>query len=125
MADGRDASGSMNVEADVTFLRHDRLACVKPHAHPDRSLGQRLLPGSSRGQRIAGAGEGDEERVALRVDLDPAVPAERIPEDTPVIGKCLGISVAELVQQPGRALDVGEKEGDRPAGQLPHARMIR
>ena len=32
-------------------------------------------------------------------------------EDTPMLGQSLGIGVSEIVQQPHRALDVGEEEG--------------
>jgi hypothetical protein len=60
-------------------------------------------------------GERMQEHVALRVHLDAAVCGERLPQQPPMFCQRGGILLcAELVQQPCRALDVGEKEGDRP-----------
>ena len=61
---------------------------------------------------VRGACEGDEEGVALRVDLDAAVSRERLAERAPVLGEHVGVPLAELVQEPRRALDVGEEKGD-------------
>ena len=82
-------------------------------------------PASAAAPRAAAASapgavrERDEERVALRVDLDAAVPRERVPQHPPVLGQRLRIPLrAELVQQPRRALDVREQEGDRAGGEI-------
>jgi hypothetical protein len=57
--------------------------------------------------------EGEEEGVALGIDLDTALCGTRLPHDPPVLGECPRIRVgAELVQELGRALDVGKEEGD-------------
>ena len=57
--------------------------------------------------------EGEEEGVALRVDLDAALGGAGLPDHAPVLGERLRVPLgAELVQQPRRALDVGEEEGD-------------
>ena len=55
-----------------------------------------------------GASEGAEERVALCVDLDPAVPGEGIAHEVAVLLKRLLVAIAQLGHQPGRALDVAE-----------------
>ena len=91
-----------------------------------RPMRTRIGPARERGwssptRRSApgGRGEGEEERVALGVDLDAAVAANasrstrRCSASACVVG--LG---AELVQQPRRALDVGEEEGDRAGGEV-------
>ena len=80
---------------------------------------ERLLPGLGGGDRTGSGRERDEERVALRVDLDAVVRGERGPKDAPVLCERLGVPVgAERVQQAGRALDVREEEGDRAAREL-------
>ena len=71
--------------------------------------GRRERPGRRR--------EGEEEGVALRVDLDAAVASARLADDAAVLGERLRVGLgAELVQQPRRALDVGEEEGDGAGG---------
>ena len=49
--------------------------------------------GGSRGERGGSGGEGDEERVALRVDLDAAAGAERGAQDAPVLGERVGVAL--------------------------------
>jgi hypothetical protein len=73
----------MHVHADVVVVADLRLAGVHahPHAHLDR-LGpgvrdERPLGGHRGRDCIGGAREGDEERVALGVDLDAAMLLER------------------------------------------------
>ncbi len=65
-----DAGGAMDVHADIALVRNGRL--TRMDAHPNRQLepALRLL---GRGQSVRGAGESDEERVTLSVDLDAAV----------------------------------------------------
>jgi hypothetical protein len=92
---------------------------VEAHAHPDRRtcrpvrLGQGTLRRRGGPDRIARLLERCEERVALTVDLDPARVGKRVPEDRVVRRERLAVPlVAELAEQLGRALDVGEEEGD-------------
>ena len=63
-----------------------------------------------------------EERVALRVDLDPAVLVDRLADDAMVLGQDVRVIVAELMEQLRRALDVGEEEGDGSGRQLSNSR---
>jgi hypothetical protein len=74
-------------------------------------------------RRSDGCREGDEERVSLRVHLDPAVRGERGSQQAAMVGQRIGVrSRSEGVQEPRRALDVGEEERDRASGQIrPHA----
>ena len=70
---------------------------------------------------VARTGKRVEERIALRVDLRPAVLAERGPDDAPMIGGDGGIcGVAKLLQEPCRALDVGEGKRDGSGGEVCH-----
>ena len=41
----------------------------------------------------------------------------------PMVGQGVAIAVPELVQQPRRALDVGEQQRDGPAGKVRHERL--
>ena len=57
--------------------------------------------------------EGEEEGVALRIDLDAALGGACLTDHSAVLGERLCVALgAELVQQPRRALDVREEEGD-------------
>src|SRR5207244_13581476 len=74
--------------------------------------------------RVAGTREREEEGVALRVDLGPAPRAERLAHESPVLAGHAPVAlVAELLEEAGRALDVGEGERDGPAGQGAHPRL--
>ena len=111
---GRDAGGRVHVLAHVALGRHERMARVEAGAHADRPVRERL------GQRLGrrdGAGRGrehDEEPVALRVHLDPAVRGAGRADQAPVFRERLGVALgAEFVQQPRRSLHVREEERDR------------
>ena len=122
---GGNARRAVNVDADVALLGCDRLARVEPHAHSDRAAAERRLPVGGGRDRIGGARERHEERVALRVDLDAAVPRESLPQHTTVLAQQLRVTHAMLVQQPRRPLDIRKQERHRPRRQVPwHARSI-
>ena len=67
------------------------------HSHPYRPLTQRALRVERSRGRVCRTGKGDEERVALGVDLDPAVRGKGVPEDPAVLGEDVRIPVTELV----------------------------
>ena len=102
----------MNINADVAFLGEDRLARVEAHPHTHRPSAQRNLRFLRGRDRIRGTSKGHEEGISLRVDLDAAVARNRVPEQAPVLGQHLCIPVPQLMQEPRRALDVGEEKGD-------------
>ena len=116
-----DARSAVDVLADVALLGRGRSARVQAHAHADRS---RLEPFARRARRLrrsSGCRKGDEERVALRVDLDAAVRRRRLAHDPPVLGERVGVPRRpELVQQPRRPLDVGEEQRHRSLRKLAH-----
>jgi hypothetical protein len=86
---------------------------MQPHAYPDRPAAECILPRLRARDGVRGAWKGDEERVALRVDLDASVSLERLAECAPVLREHVGVLLPELLQEPRRALDVGEEKGDR------------
>jgi hypothetical protein len=112
-----DASGAMDVAADVALVGEERRPRVQADAHRDGAGGERLIERRSRLKRARSGREGEEERVSLGVHLDPALGGARLPNDTPVLGESGRVGLrAERVQQAGRALDVREEEGDRAGG---------
>ena len=86
---------------------------VDPHAHADRSGRKHLLRFGSGGDCGRRGGERDEERVALRIDFDTLVTNERLTQGAAMLGQCVSVGIGtELVQEPRRALHVGEDKGD-------------
>jgi hypothetical protein len=70
-----------------------------------------------RRHRLTGAGEGEEERIALRVDLDSTRRAKGVADDAAVSSEHLPVSIPELLQQRGRRFHVREHARDRPGRQ--------
>ena len=87
MAGRADPRRAHDVDPDVALLADDGLAGVQ--AHPDGQpaavrpavRGEPLLRRDGCCDRVAGAGEGEEERVALCVHLDAVSAAELLAED--------------------------------------------
>ena len=122
VADGGDPRALVHVEADVSLLGQPRLARVQPHPHAYRPVGQRALAVRGSGDRVRRAGEGDEERVTLRVDLDALVVGKRRAESPPMLVQRLPVPVAELVQQPRRPLHVREQQRHDAGREIAHHR---
>ena len=110
MPDGGDPRALVHVEADVSLLGKPRLASVHPHPHAYRPIGKCALALRSGGDGVRRAGEGHEECVTLRVDLDALVVGEHTAESPPMLVQRLSVVVSELVQQPRRALHVREQQ---------------
>jgi hypothetical protein len=86
---------------------------VHPHAHAQAGGRQSVLSGRGGRDRIRRSREDDGERVALRVHLDAAVTRPDIAEQSMVLTQQVGVAIAELAQEQGRTLDIGEQERDR------------
>ena len=113
-----DPRRAVDVDPHVALVRDDRLAGVDSHADADRAPLERLTPVGCRGDRVGGSGERDEEGVTLRVDLDAAVPRERLPQRAAVVVEEVCVSRPVLLEEPSRALDVREEEGDGAGRQV-------
>jgi hypothetical protein len=100
----------VHVDSDVSLVRQPRLTRMQSHANPDRAVRERALAVRGGGDRIGSSAEGDEERVTLRVHLDAVVIGERRPESPPMLVQRLLITVAELMQQSRRALDIRKQQ---------------
>jgi hypothetical protein len=109
----------MDVHADVVVLGEKRRPGMYTNSNADRSLGQPFREGGGGRQRSLGGREDNEEGIPFGVDLDPTPGSTGGSDHMAVIGErlrvCLG---AQLLEQPGRARDVGEEEGDRSTRQL-------
>jgi len=95
-------------EPEVGVAVDRDLPRVNPHPDADACWerpvvgDERTFAGDSRADRLARAVEDDEERVALRVHLAPAVLRERTAEDALVLGDQIAVVVAKL---PSRLVD--------------------
>lgn len=115
-----DARRPVHVHPYVPLVGQQRLARMHAHADADRALLQRILRTHCCAKRVRRASERDEERVPLRVDLDPTMLTECLAERPPVPVQRLGIRLAEVMKQPRRALDVSEQEADGTAREFAH-----
>ena len=121
MRERSDARSAVDVLADVTLLGRGRRARVQPHAHADRPRGEPLTRRLGGRRCSSGSRKRDEERVALRVDLDAVVRHRGLAHDPPVLRERVGVPRRpELVQQACRALDVGEQQRHRALRKRPH-----
>jgi hypothetical protein len=123
-----DASRAVDRETDVALPGGGGLAAVDADPHPNLhtvrpGLGnQGLLDRDRRRNRVCGAAEGDEECVALGVDLAAVVGGERLAQHHLVAGEHLTVALpADLLEQRGRSLDIREQESDRAAQTLRRA----
>ena len=116
-----DACGARQVDTDVVApLGQRRLAGMNADPHTDIAAGQRSLGCGGRGNGVVRASERDEERVALRVDLEAVVLDERLTEHAPVRRQHVAVPVAEAAGELGRPFDVREEEGDGSGGEAGH-----
>ncbi len=127
LAGGAEPRRSHDVEPEIPLAADGRLARVQAHPHPDDRAVRPLVGGVGalrldRGRdSVAGAGEGEEERVALRVDLDAPALAEPLAHQPAVVAEDALVPLAEELQERRRALDVAEDEGDGAARKGWHA----
>ena len=113
----------MNVDADVIAGRDLALSGMQTHPDSHRlgkgMIGEGPLDLSSGLNRFQGAREHDEEGVPLRADLGPIVFLDYVPEDAVVALKEIDVPILELLEEPGRPLDIGEQECHGACWQLP------
>ena len=82
---GGDPRGAVQLAAGVALAGQARLARVQAHPHLDRPARERLLTLGRRRQRLSGVGEGVEEGVSLRVDLDATASGEGASQEAAVL----------------------------------------
>ena len=113
-----DTRRTVHVQADVPPPVEERLARVQPGPDAERALGELFVDPLCRLGRVARGGERAEERVALRVDLDPSVPVEGCADDPLMRPQRVPVRRGpEALERPRRPLHVGEQERHRPLGE--------
>ena len=114
-------SRAMNGHADIAGLGNVGLTGMQTHANADRDvvgpamLGESALSGHCCCDGIARTAEGDEEGVALRVDLYAAMFGERPTKQVAVRGEHSAVALSQTLYEIRRAVDVGKEEGDGSA----------
>ena len=131
MADRTDTRRTMHSEADVPLFSDGRLPRVQTHPH-SHLVAVRPVVGGKSSLRVYGGSERgvrrrecEEEGLALVVDLTAASLFDRFPQDLLMLGEDGSVPLAQLLQEPGRALDVREQERDRPRRQLYQSLSLR
>jgi hypothetical protein len=99
---------------------------VDAHAHAERPGRKSLECSAGRPQGARRGREGNEEGIALRVDLDALARRERLTQSAAMFLQRLRVLLGpELVQQLRRTLDVREEERHRPRRELgPHPSIV-
>ena len=109
-----DPRSSVHVEPDVALVGTSGSPVCSPirtRTGPPASAPVRR----GRRHRIGRMGEGNEERIALRVDLDAAVGRARVAHDPAVLREASAYA-SPSARAAASTLDVGEEERDRPVG---------
>ncbi len=117
-----DPRRSVNAEPDVAVAADRRLARIDPDPDPEGDTRRPVVAGErplafDRGlDGLVRPLEGDEERVAVGVDLAAAVRGENLAQEALMGREHLVVADAsEPVEELRRSLYVREEEGDRPA----------
>src|SRR2546421_7408839 len=126
MASAHDAGSVMHIQTHVAFGGELRLTGVQAHAHAHKHA---LRPGM-RGEgalhfhrctdRIAGASEGHEEAISLRVDLVAAPRMERGMHQGSILLQDARVALAQVLKPLGGPLDVGKEERDGAHREVMH-----
>jgi hypothetical protein len=116
----------MDVDSDVTLVGHVWPTCVKAHANAGRASCERVADALSSLKRGGRRGECNEEGVSLRIHFDATPLGERHPQHPSMLRQRLGVRLpAQLMQELGRALNVGEEQCDRSRREIaPHGVMM-
>ena len=121
MAGAHHTRGAVHVEARVQVAGHERLPGVDADSNSNRLalpgvLGQRALRPRRGVHRLTRICEREVERIALHLDFDSSVCRERLPQQAAVVLERAHVRLlAQLLEQPRRALDIGEEQRDRAA----------
>src|SRR4051794_6167269 len=116
-----DAGGAVDVKANIALAASLGVAGMQPDAgrHADTlgpgMVGEGTLDLDGGLHRVDGAGKGDKEAVALRIDLTAVVRLKDRAQQHTVLSEHIAVAWPKALEQLRRALDVGEEQGDRAA----------
>jgi hypothetical protein len=105
----------MHVQTDIAFRRTLRLTSVQTHAHPHHHTfrpgmgSEGTLDSHCRRDGIGGASKGEEEGIALRVDLVAVELKECGAQEVPTLVQEAGVALTQLLKQARGPLNVGEE----------------
>ena len=119
VAGGSDARGAVDVVSHIALVGQKRRSVCRPTRTCILPGRERIHEGGGGHERSRRGREREEEGVTLRIDLHPALVGAGLADDAAVLGERIGVPLgAEGVQELGRALDVGEEEGDSAGRQV-------
>ena len=121
---GGDPRRAVDVDADIALVGHDRLARVDPHADADRAVLEGVPRFGGGLDSFGGARETRRRRHPPACRPRRPSAARTRPQDPPVLGEEVGIGRPVLLEEPRRALDVGEEEGDGATRELAHGSIL-
>src|SRR5205823_11854171 len=109
-----DPRGAMDIDPDVPLATDPTFAGVDAHAHADGLAvrppvtGEPALRHHRRSDRVGGAAEDREERIAVRAHLDAPDPGDGSSDDPTVLLQDASVPVTDLLEETRGPLDVGE-----------------
>jgi hypothetical protein len=77
-----------------------------------------------RSDGVRGALEGREESIPCRVDLVAIPRLECFSQQSPVLRQHLGVTVAQVLEETGRGLEVAEQKRDSTSRQVRHEDLL-
>ncbi len=127
---GTEAGDHVHVDADIVVVLDRRGPRVDPDPHAHRPVWPAVrvvaLLDRNRGlDGVGGALECEQELVPARVDLVAVALGECLADQAAMVRDHADVGVAEVADEPGRALDVREDEGDCARRQLGHGPEFR
>jgi len=130
MPGAHNARGVMHIDPDVAFSALVRFAGMQPDAHTyGTSLGpgmegERALHSNSSRDRVGGAGENQEERVSLGIDLVPIEGGAGSSQQLAIVCQDLLVWLFScLLEQARGPFQVSEEERGGPHGNLVHRKL--
>jgi len=87
-------------------------------------FGERALSGDCGCDGITCTGEGDEEGIALRINLGTAVLGKCGAKQSAMLGEDRAVALLQPLDQLCRAVDVGKEKRDGSLGQIGHCTRI-
>ena len=109
-----NAGGKVYVVPDIALVRYQRRSRVQADAQMDLTFCERVRHRLRRGDCPLSRREGEEEGISLGVHFDAVFGGASLADDAAVFSERVCVRLrAELVQEPRRALNIGEEERDR------------
>ena len=121
-----DSRSAVDVVADIALLSDERRTRVHADAYEDRAVceppSERRCRGECRGRRW----KGEEEGVALRIDLNPSLDSAGVADQSAMLSERPTVPVlAEPAEEHCRSFDIGEEKSDGAAREvLSHDEII-